>query len=83
PCGASIKDRRGNDLPVLCGGNYVELLNPDLLIMSDRQQALSKFDFALLKFTDEAAVKPVLDMYLGDRKPSGSLTRGLYFRGAE
>lgn len=83
PCGASIKDRRGNDLPVLCGGNYVELLNPDLLIMSDRQQALSKFDFALLKFTDEAAVKPVLDMYLGDKKPSGSLTRGLYFRGAE
>ena len=26
---------------------------------------------------------PVLDMYLNNKKPEGSLTRGLYFRGAE
>lgn len=83
PCNKSIKDRRGNEMPILCGGNYVELLNPDLLIMSDRQRALSQFDFALLKFTDEKELAPVLDMYLNDKKPSGSLTRGLYFRGAE
>ncbi len=83
PCNRSIKDRRGNEMPVLCGGNYVELLNPDLLIMSDRQRALSQFDFALLKFTTETQIAPVLDMYLHDKKPSGSLTRGLYFRGAE
>ena len=83
PCGKSIKDRRGNEMPILCGGNSVELLNLDLLIMSDRQNALSQFDFALLKFTDEKELAPVLDMYLNDKKPSGSLTRGLYFRGAE
>ncbi|MBQ4166426.1 MAG: U32 family peptidase [Oscillospiraceae bacterium] len=83
PCGKSIRDRRGNEMPVLCGGNYVELLNPDLLIMSDRQRAMAQFDFALLKFTTETQLKPVLDMYLSDKKPSGSLTRGLYFRGAE
>lgn len=83
PCNRSIKDRRGNEMPVLCGGNYVELLNPDLLIMSDRQRALSQFDFALLKFTTETQLAPVLDMYLHDKKPSGSLTRGLYFRGAD
>ena len=89
PCGAketcnkSIKDRRGNEMPVLCGGNYVELLNPDLLIMSDRQRAMAQFDFALLKFTDETELAPVLDMYLNNKKPEGSLTRGLYFRGAE
>lgn len=83
PCNRSIKDRRGNEMPVLCGGNYVELLNADLLIMSDRQRALSQFDFALLKFTTETELAPVLDMYLHDKKPSGSLTRGLYFRGAE
>lgn len=83
PCNRSIKDRRGNEMPVLCGGNYVELLNPDLLIMSDRQRSLSQFDFAVLKFTDETELAPVLDMYLHDKKPSGSLTRGLYFRGAE
>ncbi|MBE6901891.1 MAG: U32 family peptidase [Ruminococcaceae bacterium] len=83
PCNRSIKDRRGNDMPVLCGGNYVELLNPDLLIMSDRQRAMAQFDFALLKFTDETELAPVLDMYLNNKKPEGSLTRGLYFRGAE
>lgn len=83
PCGKHISDRRGNKMPVLCGGNSVEILNPDLLIMSDRQSALKPFDFAVLKFTDEEEIKPVLDMYLNNRKPSGSLTRGLYFRGAE
>lgn len=83
PCNRSIKDRRGNDMPVLCGGNYVELLNPDLLIMSDRQRAMANFDFALLKFTDETELAPVLDMYKNNGKPQGSLTRGLYFRGAE
>jgi len=36
PCGECIADRRGNKMPVLCGGNSVEILNPDLLIMSDR-----------------------------------------------
>lgn len=83
PCGKSIKDRRGNDMPVLCGQNSVELLNPDVLIMSDRQKALMNFDFALLRFTDETDLSAVLDMYKNNGKPSGSLTRGLYFRGAE
>ena len=83
PCGGTVRDRRGNEMPVLCGGNSVELLNPDLLIMSDRQKALVQFDFALLKFTTERELKPVVDMYLTNGKPDGSLTRGLYFRGAE
>lgn len=83
PCGECIADRRGNKMPVLCGGNSVEILNPDMLIMSDRRSALEPFDFAVLKFTDEREVKPVLDMYLSNGKPSGALTRGLYFRGAE
>lgn len=82
-CGECIRDRRGNEIPVLCGGNSVELLNPDLLIMSDKMSALQPFDFAVLKFTDEQQLKPVLDMYLTAGKPSGALTRGLYFRGAE
>lgn len=83
PCGGCLTDRRGNSMPILCGGNSVELLNPDTLIMSDRQSALSAFDFAVLKFTTETELAPVLDMYLNNKKPSGSLTRGLYFRGAE
>ncbi len=83
PCGKSITDRRGNDMPILCGGNSVEVLNPDVLIMSDRQRTLSQFSFAVLKFTTETELAPVLDMYLNNKKPGGSLTRGLYFRGAE
>ncbi len=83
PCGKSITDRRGNEMPILCGGNSVELLNPDMLIMSDRQRALSQFDFAVLRFTTETELAPVLNMYLNNKKPEGSLTRGLYFRGAE
>ncbi len=82
-CGECICDRRGNKLPVLCGGSSVELLNPDTLIMSDRMSAVEPFDFAVLKFTVEQEIKPVFDMYLSGGKPSGALTRGLYFRGAE
>lgn len=82
-CNESITDRRGNKMPLLCGGNSVELLNPDTLILSDRPQTLSAFDFAVLKFTVETDLKAVLDMYKNNRKPDGKLTRGLYFRGAE
>ena len=82
-CGRCVKDRHGNDLPVLCGGNCTELLNPDTLILSDKQSMLRRFDFAVLKFTVEDDVKAVYDMYKNGGKPGGKLTRGLYFRGAE
>ncbi|MDE7230761.1 MAG: U32 family peptidase [Oscillospiraceae bacterium] len=82
-CGGFITDRQGNRLPVLCGGNSVELLNPDLLIMSDKPEILEKFDFAVMKFTAEDDIAAVLDMYKRKRKPEGRLTRGLYFRGAQ
>lgn len=82
-CNRRIKDRQGNDIPVLCGGNCVELLNPDTLILSDKQSILKQFDFALLKFTVEDDIKPIYDMYRNNGKPEGRLTRGLYFRGAE
>lgn len=83
PCNESIADRYGGKMPVLCGGNSVELLNPDTLVLSDRQQTLAAFDFAVLKFTTETELEPVLKMYLNNSKPQGKLTRGLYFRGAE
>lgn len=83
PCSDRVKDRQGNDIPVMCGGNSVELLNPDVLIMSDKREVLEKFDFLILKYTDEEDVAAVLDMYKNGKKPEGRLTRGLYFRGAE
>ena len=81
-CGGAIFDRLGNKILVQCGGNSVELLNPDVLVMSDKREILGKFDFCVLKFTDETELKPVFEMYKNGRKPSGKLTRGLYFRGA-
>lgn len=82
-CNGSLKDRHGNEIPVLCGGNSVELLNPDTLFLSDKPETLHKFDFAVLKFTTETNVAEILRLYKEQRKPSGKLTRGLYFRGAE
>lgn len=82
PCGEALLDRMGNRIPVHCGGNSVELLNPDVLVMSDKKEILEKFDFAVLKFTDETELEPILEMYKNGRKPEGKLTRGLYFRGA-
>ncbi len=84
-CGGYIQDRRGNDFPVLCGGNCVELLNPDVLILSDKREVMQSFDFCILKFTTEteAEVKAVYNMYIKNGKPKDKLTRGLYFRGAE
>ena len=81
-CGEAIFDRMGNRIPVHCGGNSVELLNPDVLVMSDKKEILEKFDFAVLKFTDETELAPILEMYKNAKKPEGKLTRGLYFRGA-
>ena len=82
PCGEVLLDRMGKRIPVQCGGNSVELLNPDVLVMSDKREILEKFDFAVLKFTDEAELAPILEMYKNGKKPEGKLTRGLYFRGA-
>lgn len=83
PCGKPIFDRHGAEIPVLCGGNCVELLNPDVLILSDKPSVLRQFDFVILKFTTEREIKPIYEMYKSAGKPDGKLTRGLYFRGAE
>lgn len=82
-CGGSLRDRQGNEISVLCGGNCVELLNPDTLVLSDKPDTLQKFDFVVLKFTTETDVGDVLRMYTNQEKPGGRLTRGLYYRGAE
>ena len=82
-CPHYITDRQGNNMPCMCSENTVEVLNPDKLYLSDRQTELAKFDFVLLKFTDETDTAEVLNMYLDDIKPDGKLTRGLYYRGVQ
>lgn len=80
-CGKKITDRQGNDFSVICS-NTVEILNPDVLILSDKMKSLDGFNFITLRLTLEKNVEKLLDMYLHNGKPEGSLTRGLYFRGA-
>ncbi len=82
-CPHSIIDRQGNIMPCYCDDNAVEIFNPDTLYLSDRQKDIQKFDFILLKFTDERDTGAILDMYLNDVKPEGKLTRGLYYRGVQ
>ena len=81
-CGGKITDRKGNELSVICN-NAVEILNPDTLVLSDKLDDFSAFDFLILKFTDEKDVNSIAEMYLTNRKPQGKLTRGLYYRGTE
>lgn len=81
-CSKTITDRKGNKLSVLCS-NTVEILNPDILVLSDKIKDFMNFDFLILKFTVEDDVNSVVELYLNGGKPDGNLTRGLYYRGVE
>ncbi len=82
-CGRHLTDRKGNRVDVICSENTVELLNSDVLMLSDR---LGEFDadFAVLRFTVEQDVKNIIDMFEnGSETGLNHITRGLYFRGVE
>lgn len=82
-CTGGLTDRTGRFFPVKCDGVSCEVLNSDVLVMSDRLNEADT-DFIQLNFTDEPAneVKRVLDAYANGRKlDSGEFTRGLYYRG--
>lgn len=81
-CGRSITDRGGRTLNVICENNYVEILNSDVLILSDRLNRFPNMDFAVLKFTVEDDINSVVSRYIsGEGVKDGGFTRGLYFRG--
>lgn len=89
-CGAPpmLRDRRGTDFPILCGGGCSEILNSVPLYMADRLQDIKNQDFGVLRFTVENSVETeeILRNFLGlvpvERFP-GKFTRGLYYRGVE
>lgn len=84
-CTGKLTDRTGREFRVKCDGISSEILNSDLLLMSDRVDEICA-DFIQLDFTDEASaeVKRVIDCYKEGRKLSDSgFTRGLYYRGIE
>ena len=81
-CTGGLTDRTGRFFPVKCDGVSCEVLNSDVLIMSDKLHEIDT-DFILLCFTDESAerVSEVIDAYRNGTKLDGELTRGLYYRG--
>ncbi len=84
-CTGKLTDRTGREFRVKCDGISSEILNSDLLMMSDRMDEICA-DFVELDFTDETAaeVKHVISCYREGRKLSDSgFTRGLYYRGIE
>ncbi len=80
-CPHSITDRKGNSFICMCNDNTAEIFNPDVLTLSDKKKDTQKFDFSLLKFTDETDIRAALNSYLDGGKPSGRVTAGLYYRG--
>ncbi len=84
-CTGRLTDRTGREFRVRCDGVSSEILNSDLLMMSDRTDEICA-DFVELDFTDETAaeIKRVISCYREGRKLSdGGFTRGLYYRGIE
>ena len=78
-CTGQLIDRTGRKLPVACSKEYVEILNPDCLCMTDRLGEFRNIAFGTLLLNDEDAEQTVAA--LSGEKPSGSITRGLYYRG--
>lgn len=80
-CEKRVFDRFGRGMPISCGGRYVELLNPDPLILSDKPEVLRKFDFIVFNFTDEKCLRDTVEAYERHLSPSGRFTRGMCFEG--
>jgi putative protease len=80
-CTGHLIDRTGRTLPVACSKEYVEVLNSDVLYMGDRLGELPRADFGLVLLYDEDA--EAAKAAISGKKPSGSITRGLYYRGIE
>ena len=80
-CTGRLIDRTGRELPVACSREYVEILNSDVLYMHDRLAEVQNAAFGVILLNDEDARQTA--EALSGAKPSGNITRGLYYRGIE
>lgn len=78
-CTGYLTDRTSRRLPVYCSKNFVEILNSDILYMSDRLNEFSGISFGTVMLYDENAEQT--RNALKGIKPAGNITRGLYYRG--
>ena len=82
-----LTDRKGVSFPVRCDQDRSVsfVFNAVPLVLSDRLAEFSFLDFWLLSFTVEEPdeVREVIRQYRAGARPSGEITRGLYYRGIE
>lgn len=87
-CGKSLFDRTGREIKVRCSKarGYVELLNPDVLCISDRQGDFAAADIMQIELYDESPqqVRDIVGAFAkGSAAGIKNITRGLYYRGVQ
>lgn len=85
-CTGCVRDRTGRVFPVKCSREqgYVEILNSDILYISDKLEEFKSAAFVQLDFYDETAEQiDKIITSVENRRSCGisNITRGLYFRG--
>lgn len=78
-CTGALSDRTSRRFPVACSGDYVEILNSDVLYMSDRLSEMRGISYGAVLLTDEDHAGTIAA--ISGKKPSAAVTRGLYYRG--
>lgn len=78
-CRKFITDRTGRVFPVNCCGDYTEILNSDTLYMFDKLGQFRNLSFGTVMLSSENSTQTIAA--LNGVKPSGNITRGLYYRG--
>lgn len=80
-CKRRITDRTGRNLPIVCHKEFTEILNSDTLYMLDRLNDFKNISFGLVMLNVESS-EQVRELF-ENKKPCGSLTKGLYYRGLQ
>ncbi len=87
-CSGRLTDRTGRSFPAVCDGASTEILNSDILCLSDRLGEVKNVSFLTLRFTEESStdISRITEAYLNGEKyhipeKLGKPTNGLYYRG--
>ena len=88
-CTGAVYDRTGRRFPIKCSKRlgYTELLNSDLLCISDKMADFRAVDFVQIELFDESAERAaeVISMFKYQKQCTAingeTITRGLYYRG--
>ncbi len=77
-----ITDRTETKFPIVCRGNFSEMLNSKPLYLADKLNGIKNTDFIILSFTTEKSkeAEEIIRQYKSGGAPKGDFTRGLYFK---